>query len=129
MKMSDPVTLYKRLLAAMRSGDDRSALPLFAPGFIAHEDPGMSYGGFYRGGEGFLELRRKVYDHWGPGAMQLLYVCGDPEGGHAGRGPRRDRLDVPRRSRGRGAGVLLRHAAPPGGAGVSMPLTPLRHFA
>lgn len=81
--LSDPVALYRRLLAAMRSGDDRSALPYFAPDFVAHEDPGMTYGGHYEGGEGFLELRRKVYDIWGPGAMQLLYVCGDSEGGHA----------------------------------------------
>lgn len=83
MTMSDPVMLYKRLLAAMRSSDDTSALPLFAPDFVAWEDPGMAYGGRYEGGEGFLHLRRQVYEIWGPGAMQLLYVCGDPEGGHA----------------------------------------------
>lgn len=81
--MSDPVLLYKRLLAAMRSGDDATALPFFAQDFVAHEDPGMAYGGRYEGGEGFLRLRRKVYEVWGPGAMNLLFVCGDPEGGHA----------------------------------------------
>lgn len=81
--MSDPVLLYKRLLAAMRGGDDSAALPLFAPDFVAYEDPGMPYGGRYHGGEGFLRLRRKVYDIWGPGALNLLFVCGDPAGGHA----------------------------------------------
>jgi len=83
MRMSDPVLLYQRLLAAMRSGDDTRALPLFAPDFVAYEDPGMGYGGRYDGGEGFLRLRRKVYEVWGPGAMNLLFVCGDPEGGNA----------------------------------------------
>lgn len=83
MTMSDPVLLYRRLLAAMRSGDDAAALAFFAPDFVAYEDPGMVYGGRYEGGEGFLQLRRKVYDVWGPGAMNLLFVCGDPEGSHA----------------------------------------------
>jgi ketosteroid isomerase-like protein len=81
--MSDPVFLYTRLLAAMRSSDDRSALAFFAPDFVAYEDVGMPYGGEYKGGEGFLELRRKVYSTWGPGAMKLQFVCGDPESGHA----------------------------------------------
>ena len=43
----------------------------------------MAYGGRYEGGEGFLQLRRKVYDVWGPGAMHLLFICGDPDGNHA----------------------------------------------
>lgn len=81
--MSDPVLLYKQLLAAMRGSDDTAALKFFAPDFVAYEDPGMPYAGRYEGGEGFLELRRKVYDIWGPGAMNLLFVCGDPAGAHA----------------------------------------------
>jgi ketosteroid isomerase-like protein len=81
--MSDPALLYRRLLAAMRSSDDTSALEFFAPDFVAYEDEGMPYGGRHEGGEGFLELRRKVYALWGPGAMNLLFVCSDPETGHA----------------------------------------------
>jgi len=80
--MSDPVALYSQLLAAMRSSNDMSALKYFAPDFVAYEDPGMPYGGRFEGGEGFIALRRKVYDTWGPGAMKLLFVCGDPDGGH-----------------------------------------------
>jgi len=81
--MSDPVALYQRLLAAMRGSDDTAALPYFAEDFVAYEDPGMPFGGRFEGGEGFLMLRRKVYETWGPGALNLLFVCGDPEGGHA----------------------------------------------
>lgn len=81
--MPDPASLYRQLLAAMRSSDDTTALKFFAADFVAHEDPGMSYGGRYEGGEDFLELRRKVYATWGPGAMNLLFICSDPESGHA----------------------------------------------
>ncbi len=81
--MSDPVALYMQLLQAMRSPDNSVALQYFAPGFIAHEDPGMPYGGKAHGGAEFLRLRGKVYDAWGPGCLKLEYVTGDPEGNHA----------------------------------------------
>jgi hypothetical protein len=81
--MSDPVELYMRLIKLIRAGEDAAALQLFAPDFVVHEDPGMPYGGVVAGGQGFLDLRRKVYDVWGPGALKLLFVCGDGEGGHA----------------------------------------------
>jgi ketosteroid isomerase-like protein len=81
--MSDAVLLYMQLITAMRGSDDSAALKLFAPDFVAYEDPGMPYGGRYEGGEGFLRLRRKVYDIWGSGALNLLFVCGDPDGAHA----------------------------------------------
>jgi ketosteroid isomerase-like protein len=81
--MSDPVALYTRILASLRGGDDAATLRFFAPDFAIHEDPGMPYGGELIGGEAFLALFRKVYATWGEQCLELLFKCGDPEGGHA----------------------------------------------
>ena len=80
--MKDPAELYHALLKSMRGGDAK-AHELFHPDFTAYEDPGMPYGGVVRGGRNFLSLRQKVYDFWEPGFLNLQYVCGDGQGGHA----------------------------------------------
>lgn len=75
--MRDPVELYSNLLTAMRAENDDVTVKLFAPDFAIHEDPGMPYGGEMTGGANFLKLRKKVYDAWGPGCLELLFKTGD----------------------------------------------------
>ncbi|RYH08277.1 MAG: hypothetical protein EON57_05500 [Alphaproteobacteria bacterium] len=77
--MADPVALYDGIVQALRADDDSVTTALFAPGFVTHEDPGVPYGGVIPGGQGFVDLRRKVISYW---QLKLLYRCGEPGGRH-----------------------------------------------
>ena len=79
--MSDPLELFTRINTAMRAGEDASQY--FDPDYVIYQDPGMPFGGEFRGAAGFLRSRRAVYDAFGPNCMQLLFKCAEPGGGRA----------------------------------------------
>jgi hypothetical protein len=83
MMMTDALTAYTNLLAAMRAENDEVTEKLFHPDFTIHEDPGMPYGAEAKGGANFLALRRKVYATWGPKCLELQFKTSDPSGKHA----------------------------------------------
>ncbi|MBU6269048.1 MAG: nuclear transport factor 2 family protein [Sphingomonadales bacterium] len=45
-----------RFVASVFSGDSATLLSLCAPDFVLHEGSGLSFGGSYPGGEGFLSF-------------------------------------------------------------------------
>lgn len=77
--MTDGGKLYDEFRAALRA-EDGSVQAFFHPDFVAYEDPGLPYGGVFRGGESFVALRRKVYETWGPNCLELQYRVGDDDG-------------------------------------------------
>ena len=62
--MSDLLSIYNEIVVALRAEEDSVTLQYFHPDFVVYEDPGMPYGGVFKGGMSFIELRRKVRKIW-----------------------------------------------------------------
>lgn len=75
--MVDLFALYDEIVIALRGDDDEHTLTFFHPDFVVHEDPGMPYGGEFRGGDKFIELRRKVKQYWN---LAFIAKCADQDG-------------------------------------------------
>ena len=78
--MDNPTELYFRLVDVSKSSDPAAIREVIAPDFVIHEDPGMPYGGVYRGPEGFEELIGKVWAAWGGSHFEPEYQIADPAG-------------------------------------------------
>jgi ketosteroid isomerase-like protein len=77
--MSDLFKLYEDIVVALRAGDDIHTLTYFHPDFVVHEDPGMPYGGEFKGGQAFIDLRHKVKKFWN---LAFIARCADQDGRH-----------------------------------------------
>ena len=75
--MSDLIAIYNQLVVALRAEEDSVTRTFFDPSFVVHEDPGMPYGGDFRGADGFIALRRKVRQYW---KLEILSKCAEPGG-------------------------------------------------
>lgn len=62
--MSDMLSRYNQIVDALRADNDEETLKFFHPDFVVHEDPGMPYGGVFRGPGQFIALRHKVRRFW-----------------------------------------------------------------
>ena len=75
--MSDLFSLYNEIVVALRAEDDSVTLKYFHPDFVVYEDPGMPYGGVFKGGDKFIELRRKVRQFWN---LSFIAKCAEQDG-------------------------------------------------
>lgn len=75
--MADLFKIYDEIVVALRSEDDSAAMKYFHPDFVIHEDPGMPYGGVFKGADKFIELRRKVRAIWN---LSFIARCADQDG-------------------------------------------------
>jgi len=78
--MGNPVDDYFRLVEITKAGNPAAIRGIIAPDFVMHEDPGMPYGGVYRGPDGFEELLGKVWAAWGGSHFEPAYQIADPAG-------------------------------------------------
>lgn len=64
---------------AMTSEDPEALKALIHPDFVLHEDPGVPYGGVFKGQEGFLKVALAVRDTWCDQTLERMHYSESPE--------------------------------------------------
>lgn len=80
MRLEEKLAVLQAVEHLMRAGEIARIGEHVHDGFVMHEDPGMPYGGEYRGPEGFVTLVGKVVGTWRNLTTEVLSVLDEPGG-------------------------------------------------
>ena len=74
------IAVMREVESLMPAGRIGEIARLVHPDFVIHEDPGMPYGGVYRGPEGFVKLVSNVVAAWDGLQTECLSFLDEPGG-------------------------------------------------
>lgn len=80
MSFEDKIAVMRAVERLMHEGRIGEIAQLVHPDFVVHEDPGMPYGGVYRGPDGFVELVSNVVAAWQDLGTEVLSFLDEPGG-------------------------------------------------
>lgn len=80
MTFEEKIAVLRQIECRMHAGRIDEIAELVHPDFVIHEDPGMPYGGVYRGPEGFTDLVSRVVAAWRDLRTECLSFLDEPDG-------------------------------------------------
>ncbi len=80
MTFEDKIAVMRAVESLMHEGRISEIATLVHPDFVVHEDPGMPYGGVYRGPDGFVQLVSNVVAAWQDLRTECLSFLDEPGG-------------------------------------------------
>jgi hypothetical protein len=80
MTFAEKIAVMRSVEALMHEGRIDEIANLVHPDFVVHEDPGMPYGGVYRGPDGFVRLVGNVVAAWDGLQTECLSFLDEPGG-------------------------------------------------